>query len=430
MIQTKRSSVCPLAAAILLSVIAGWGIVVESVDAQSASTDSEGKAKDQAAVPASKSIDSSAQDWAFFRGDSASTGVAQSRLPTALEVQWQYKIKNGAFEGTASIVTDPNSPTRKLVLIGDLDGKLLALDLATGEKAWEFSAEIGFNTTPVVRDGRVFIGNLDGKFFCLDLNGKEIWNFQANGQIDSSANFFQDNVLFGSQDACLYALNRETGKQVWKYESQDQIRCSITVAEDKAFVAGCDGFFHVVDLKTGTGIGKVEIFSPTGSTPASLGPRVFFGNQAGEFFAINSQDLTTQWTHQAVNDGDSIIGGAAVTDQHVVFGNRNRNVTDLDPQTGAEKWKVTVKSKIDSSPVIVDDRVYVASTDGRLYALALKDGAVLWERQFNGGFISSPAVAFERLVIATNRGVVYCLGQQQRQAVSKASDGKTPSSNR
>ena len=31
------------------------------------------------------------------------------------------------------------------------------------------------------------------------------------------ANFFNDNVLVGSQDATLYCLNAKTGKVVWKH---------------------------------------------------------------------------------------------------------------------------------------------------------------------------------------------------------------------
>jgi outer membrane protein assembly factor BamB len=355
-------------------------------------------------------------DWPYFRGDSASTGVARSTLAQELDVLWEMKVKKGAFEGTASIVSDTADPSRQLVLIGDLDGKLFALNLQTGEKIWEFTTEIGFVTTPVVLDGKVYLGDIDGKFHCLDLQGKEQWSYQADAEINSSANFYKDNVLFGSQDAHLYAVNRDTGKLTWKYQSQDQIRCSITVAEDRAFVAGCDGFFHVVNLGDGTGAGKVEIGSPTGSTPASVGLMVYFGNQTGDFFAINSKDLQTDWVREATNEGDSIVGAAAATEQQVIFGNRNRHVYSLNPKTGDELWKVTLKSKVDSSPVIVGDRVYVASTDGRLYALALKDGAILWERQFNGGFISSPAVAFGRLVIATNRGVVYCLGAKKTDA--------------
>ena len=84
-----------------------------------------------------------------------------------------------------------------------------------------------------------------------------------------------------------------------------------------------------------------------------------------------------------------------------------------DTKTGKENWKTTLRSKVDSSPVIVGDRVYIGSNDGRLYGLHLADGKIVWEKQLNGGIIGSPAVAFGRLVVATDRGVVYCLGKKE-----------------
>ena len=74
-------------------------------------------------------------------------------------------------------------------------------------------------------------------------------------------------------------------------------------------------------------------------------------------------------------------------------------------------WKDSLK--IVSSPVIVDGRVLVGSTDGRFYELALETGKIVWEKELRGGIIGSPAVAFGRVVIATDRGVVYCLGGKQ-----------------
>jgi outer membrane protein assembly factor BamB len=120
--------------------------------------------------------------------------------------------------------------------------------------------------------------------------------------------------------------------------------------------------------------------------------------------------LQTVWSF--AEQGAAIRGGAAVDQDHVVLAARNRNVVCLNPANGETQWTRSLKSGIESSPVIVGNRVFVGCTDGRLYTLDLANGSTLWERQFNGGFIGSPAVAFGRLVIATKRGVVYCLGEK------------------
>ena len=349
--------------------------------------------------------------WHVFRGDALSSGVAKEALPDDLEVLWEYKVPKGAFDGTANITQAVDSD-EQTVYIGDLDGMLFAFDLKTGEKKWEYKTPISFSSSAAYRDGRIFIGDIDGIFYCVSTEGKLLWKYETGGEISSSANFYKGNVLVGSQDSNLYLLNAETGELIWKHQTPDQIRCSATVAGDNAFVAGCDGFLHVVNLQDGTELGSVDIKSPTGSTQAAHGYSVSFDTEQAEFRAVNWKTVKGTWAFSDDKGQAAVRGCAAVNKDHVVFGARNRQVYSLNPVTGDQNWTVTLKAKVDSSPIIAGDKVYVGSTDGRFYVLSLKDGSTIWEKQFNGAFLSSPAAAFGKLVIATDRGVVYCLGKK------------------
>jgi outer membrane protein assembly factor BamB len=370
-------------------------------------------AQESAAAPAvAQPSQTTDEGWLVFRGDAGSTGVAKSDLPADLEVLWEYKVPNGAFDGTA-VIARSKKDRQEMVFIGDMDGVMHAIDLKTGKKKWDLNATIGFSSSAAYRDGLIYIGDLDGFLYCIDETGKLKWKFETEGEISSSANFFDGQVLIGSQDSRIYLVDAATGKKIWQHQTPDQIQCSLTLAGDRAFVAGCDGFLHVIDLKNGKEVGAVDIHSPTQSTPAVLGEKVFFGTEQAEFLAVNWKNVKGEWAFADDKGQASVRGCAAVTKGHVIFGARNRQVYSLDPDTGKINWKRTLKARVDSSPVIVGDRVFVGSTDGRLYGLSLKNGETLWEKQFNGGFLSSPAVAFDRLVIATDRGVVYCLGKKK-----------------
>lgn len=349
-------------------------------------------------------------DWPMFRGNSQSTGVATSSLPNELEVVWEYSVPKGAFEGTAAIV---EMDGKHVAYIGDLDGKLFSFELESGKKRWEFTAEsgIGYVTSPTVHDGLIYIGDIDGMFYCINDKGEKVWSLQTNAEISSSANFFNENIVFGSQDTFLYCLNAKTGKEVWKLEAADQIRCTPTIVEGRAFVAGCDGRFHVIDLEKGEELGSVDIQSPTGGSPAALGDSVYFGTEQAGFFAVEWEQPKLKW-HFDDESGAAIRSNPAVTEKHVIFGAADRRVRSLNPVTKKENWSTTLKAKIETSPVIVGDRVFVASGDGRLYALELETGKIVWETEFEGGFTGSPAVGFEKLIIASDRGTVYCLGNK------------------
>ena len=349
------------------------------------------------------------RDWPLFRGDPRSTGTTRTEIPDRLEVVWQREFKGRSFEGTPIIVGGPDAPK---VYLGDVEGNLMAIDLANGEVEWStaMETEVGFVTAPAYRQNRLYIGDLDGYFHCFDLAGKKLWTFETEGEIDSSGNFDGDHVLFGSQDTRLYALDAVTGKLAWQVETVDQIRCSPTVVQHRAFVAGCDGSLHVIDLEQGQEVASVPIESPTGVTPAARGDRLFVGTEQAGFYCIDWKRARVVWHYDDPPGGISTRSSPALVKGQVVFGAANRRVYSLDSETGKLNWSRLLKAKIESSPIIVGDRVFVGSLDGRFYELSLESGAVVWEKQLRGRVIGSPAAAWGRLVIATDRGLVYCLG--------------------
>jgi FOG: WD40-like repeat len=346
-----------------------------------------------------------AKSWPLFRGDTLASGVAKSTLPDKLQVVWTMKVAGGAFESTPAIADG-------VCYLADMDGKLYALNLADGKEIWNFKIDSGFIASPSVRGEFLYLGDIDGKFYAFNrkAGGQPKWTFQGDAQIDSGANFWKENLLFGSQDSNLYCLSAASGELVWKFAIQDQIRCMPTVVGDRSFVAGCDSMFHIVDLTQGKEVAAVPIEAPTGVTPAVLGDLVFFGTESGTLFGVNWKEAKIAWKIEDKASGQPMRGSPAVQEGILVVGTRSRRVQAHNPANGDEIWNFATKQRVDSSPVIVGQKVYVGAADGRLYALDLKTGKELWQYQAAGGFTGSPAVADGKLVIATDRGEVICLG--------------------
>jgi len=354
-------------------------------------------------------------DWPMFRGDAQGSGVATTTLPAVdqLEVLWEYKVKgrDGAFEASP-IVVQNQSDGRPTVYAADLDGKVYSIDLETGDSNWEFQTGISIEASPAYKNGRIYIGDLDGRFYCLDENGNQVWSKDMVAPIMGAANFYGDHVVFGTDDANLYCLNCKDGEEVWKFAAADQIQCSITINDGTAFVAGCDGQFRLVDLDEGIERGSVPMGSPTGCTPAVANGLAVVGTEQAEFVCIDLENTKLKWGFADEDGASPIRGAAAITGKQIIFGSRNRQVYSVNLDTGKQDWTVTLKGRVDGSPIIVGDRIFVGASDGRLYALSL-DGDILWKKQLKGPINNTPAPAFGKLVIATDRGVVYCLGKKK-----------------
>jgi len=84
--------------------------------------------------------------------------------------------------------------------------------------------------------------------------------------------------------------------------------------------------------------------------------------------------------------GDLVLFGSSVDDQ----------VYALDGKTGEEKWRFSTDAPIRFAPFGWEDRVFVASDDGSLYAIALKDGSLLWK--FRGGPDNEMVLGNDRMI--------------------------------
>jgi outer membrane protein assembly factor BamB len=82
----------------------------------------------------------------------------------------------------------------------------------------------------------------------------------------------------------------------------------------------------------------------------------------------------------------------------------------LDLKTGKSIWTVMTRARIDSSPVVSGNNVYVGSSDGKLYVVDAASGKTVFEFEAGGPLTASPAVADGKLVIGSVDGKLFCLG--------------------
>jgi len=79
----------------------------------------------------------------------------------------------------------------------------------------------------------------------------------------------------------------------------------------------------------------------------------------------------------------------------------------LDAVTGEHVWNYTTGSGIHSTPAVADGKVYVGSTDGKVYCLNAITGAYVWSYRTGDGVFSSPAVANGKVYVGSDDHRVY-----------------------
>ena len=354
--------------------------------------------------------------WSSFRHDLAQTGVASSSLPSELELLWEVTLGDQIL-ATVAIVGD-------FVYVPCLSGELVCLDRKTGAKVWAYkTVEVveknsfapGFKSTPTVAGDSIYLGDEEGVFHAIDRKtGKGRWKFATGGEIYSSAAVLEGRVIFGSYDNRLYCLLEKDGSLIWKYETQGYVHCSPAVVDGVTFIAGCDEHLRAIDIKTGEQTVEVPLETYLIASPAVVGDVLYVGTFASEVVAVDWKKKEIVWRYSAGESEHPFHSSAAVTEQLVVVGGRDKLVHAIDRSTGRKVWTFPTRAKIDSSPVIVGDRVFIGSNDGNLYALGLADGKERWK--FNAGkpISAGPAVGEGVLVVGSESrdGKVYCFGKK------------------
>jgi len=347
--------------------------------------------------------DTPPDNWSQFRGNHSLTGVSLSSVSSSLRNVWTYEAGD-AIESSPAIVGGT-------VFVGSQKGELVALNLENGAVYWKYSsgAAIG-ESSPAFSNGVVYIGDLNGVLHAVGASdGRRIWTFKAGNEIKSSPVVVGDRVLIGSYDQHLYCVSTRNGSVLWKVRTEGPVHATPGVSGGLAFIAGCDEVFRAIRISDGREMFTVSSGAYTGASPALRGGAAFYGTFNNEILMVSLKDRQVGWRYQPPQRQFPFYSSAAVANNRIVVGGRDKLVHSLSA-AGKRLWTFATRARVESSPAIAGGRVFVGSNDGRFYVLSLSTGAKLWEFNAGSALASSPAIANGRVVIGSHDGRLYCFG--------------------
>src|SRR5262249_14281240 len=139
--------------------------------------------------------------------------------------QERWTFKGGEDPAIHNQVGFQSSPAVAdgVVYVGCRDAHVYAIDAASGRKKWDYPTSKSWVVgTPAVRDGVVYVGTSDSaRFLALDAKtGRLRFNFDAKAYVFSSAAVAGDLVYVGSHNGKLYAVDARTGKLAWEFRTE------------------------------------------------------------------------------------------------------------------------------------------------------------------------------------------------------------------
>ncbi len=152
------------------------------------------------------------------------------------------------------------------------------------------------------------------------------------------------------------------------------------------------------------------------STPAIWEGVAYFGTRDGYLVAL---DLTTQQPKWSFDLGGYPVRSSPAVANRTVFLANGFGVFAIDADTGLQNWKLPIDYAGESSPVVVDGVVYVASKKNRLYAIDAQTGEQRWFFKTNGLLFGSPSVEGKTVIIGTDDGDLFALDREHGYSIWK-----------
>jgi len=366
-----------------------------------------GCSRQQPAAGRAAAVPITSGDWPLFRGDARLSGVAAGALPERLALRWSFKAAE-------NIKSSPVIAGGR-VFIG-AGSSVIALSAAEGRLLWRFKTDGDVEAPPLCLAGGVFVGDADGTLYALDAaHGTRRWAYRTEGKIAGAANSFPApdgknlRLIVGSYDTTLHCLDAATGTLLWKYETGNYINGAPAVADGRIVFGGCDAQVHVLN-GDGQPQGQVDARAYVAGSIALAGKQGFLGQYGNQVLCVDLAAMTVVWTYGDEKEGAPFFSSPTITADRLVIGGRDGAVHCLRRTDGKRLWLFHTRGDVDSSPVVCGDKVAVGSSDGRLYLLRLADGNLLWSYEIGAPITTSPAIGAGLVVVAADDGTVYAFG--------------------
>lgn len=275
-------------------------------------------------------------------------------------------------------------------------------------KVWKYKGDELIEFPPIVVDDRVYFIDNDGRYVCLDAEtGKTIWSKRIS-ELNASSPAYFDGVLYTVSlvPGQAIAVRARDGEVLWRKELGARAESSPLVLRGRMYFGDEAGTFRALDIKDGSEIWATGVNGSVKAAPAISDGVLFFGDYGGYMNAVRASDGEIVWQTQdlGVELGGSgrIYSTAAVAFGRVYAGDVDAKVYSFDEKTGEIAWTHSAGGYVYSGVAAAKTKgtkpaVYVGSHDRNVYALEADDGDVIWQ-EAAGGQISGPATVIGDVV--------------------------------
>lgn len=351
--------------------------------------------------------------------------LAEIATPLRAHALWEADV------GRTDLVSERLRPA----LAGDRlytaasDGTVTVLDSKDGKLIWRKELDRPVSGGPTVAGDLLVLGTRKGEVLGLSAkDGDLLWISGVTSEVLAPAAIGQGVVVVRTNDGRVFAIDAETGERRWIYDRNVPVLSlrghSSPVLVPGGVIVGFDnGRVAALKLSDGTPVWERNVAIPQGGSeleqmvdvdadPVVSRKDVFAATYQGRIAGLSLRDGRINWAREL-----SVDTGIAVDVGNVYATDTKGRVWAFDRFNGASVWRQDAfQGERMSGPAVYSNYVVVGGSDGYLNWLSVDDGRLVARQEVDDTRLNAtPLIAGDRVYVQSMGGrvVAYALGESR-----------------
>jgi outer membrane protein assembly factor BamB len=306
------------------------------------------------------------------------------------------------------------------IYAASINGNVVALDPENGKQVWRNKLDIGLSSGPGVGEGLVVVVATDGFVIALSAeDGTERWRAYVSGESLATPLVYDEWVVVQTVDNKLTALSIFDGTERWSLEQSTPaltMRGSTSPqAVGQNVVTGFDnGRVMAINLESGdiewdsmlappSGRSDLDRLSDIDGDIAVVGQDLYASGYQGRIASLAAESGQVLWAREL-----STYAGVTADWNNIYSTLQNGELIALNRRSGTELWRQSVLLRREpTAPVSFRMTVVVGDLEGYLHFFSNVDGEPAARvRAGKSAIVSTPLVMADRLFVQSDDGKV------------------------
>lgn len=306
------------------------------------------------------------------------------------------------------------------LIAADRNGDVVAVNIENGKVIWRTELDVTISGGVGGNADYHIVATRDGEVIALDAAGKQLWRKNISSECLAPPAIDDDRIIVRSVDGSIVALSVVDGKQLWLY-SRDVPALSLrgnsmpVVDASRVFVGLDNGRLIALDLKDGHSIFDVAVATASGRSEIerlndvdgdALLDRnlLYIASYQGRVIALDVRRGQLLWTRK-ISTSTGVDAGVTtlfVTDDR-------DHIWAMDRDNGATMWKQEkLQARQLTRPVTMGDNIVVGDYAGYLHWLSQFDGHFVARVHVDSdGILVPPVVRNDRVYVMSRDGDLF-----------------------